>query len=185
MEEFNRKQKKLLIWTMVIAIAAYALGFINIVYGDELYGDESTPSLGIGCFGVGFLAMCIGLPVYLVRATRIYRVCKKAGVTGTTEDADLSIIQEKCREMGVEKNDAISFYTKSKQQATVFKAMLIMYAILAVIGGIVVSCAINGGDSGSGGSVCPSCGRTVSRLYGGMCKTCHDNFEWGMSALGQ
>lgn len=184
MEEFNRKQNRLLIWTMVIAIAALVLGFIYIVYGDELYGDESTGSLGIGCFVVGFLAMCIGLPIHSVRATRIYRVCKKAGVTGTTEDADLSIIQEKCREMGVEENDAIAFYTKSKREATTLKAVLIMYAIIAVIGLIVVSCSLDGG-SGGGGRVCPSCGRTVSRLYGGMCKTCHDNFEWGMSALGR
>lgn len=181
MEEFNRKQKKLFIWIYVIAIPAIALG---VFYITESGDNMSARSFGIGSCVVGCLAMLIGLPVCIVRATRIYRVCKKAGVTGTTEDADLSIIKEKCSEMGVEENDAIAFYTKSKQQATILKAMLIGYAIFAVIALIAVSCSLDGG-SGSSGNFCSSCGRTVSRLYGGMCKTCHDNFEWGMSALGR
>lgn len=183
MEEFNRKQKKLLIWTWVIAIPAIALGFIYTVYG-----DESTVSLGIGCFVAGFLVMCIGLIVKIYRDTYLYRVCKKAGVTGKTKDADIAIIKAKCNEMGVEEKDAIDFYEQSEFTATSIgfsPKRLALFILLAGILSIVVSCTINGGDSGGGGRVCPSCGRTVSRLYGGMCKTCHDNYEWGMSALGR
>ena len=183
MEEFNRKQNRLLIWTMVIAIAAIVLS--TFCWGVD---DESISSLGMVCFAVGCLTMLIGMLIHSVRGTRIYRVCKKAGVTGKTKDADIAIIKAKCNEMGVEEKDAIDFYEQSEFTATSIgfsPKRLALFILLAGILSIVVSCAINGGDSGGGGRVCPSCGRTVSRLYGGMCKTCHDNYEWGMSALGR
>lgn len=183
MEEFNRKQKMLGYLTFFAFFGMPGLGIFLIVEG-----DDSTAPLAIGMIVFGILAGCIGLIVKIYRDTYLYRVCKKAGVTGKTKDADIAIIKAKCNEMGVEEKDAIDFYEQSEFTATSigfspkrFAFFILLFGILS----IVVSCTINGGDSGSGGNVCPSCGRTVSRLYGGMCKTCHDNFEWGMSALGR